>query len=48
MPEKAADGLKQLGVDVVGKTLDELFASPPKAGAKLGDAHALFPSMDQK
>ena len=48
MPDKAAGGLKQLGVDVAGKTLDELFASPPAAGAKLGDAHALFPSMDQK
>jgi methionyl-tRNA synthetase len=48
MPQKAADGLQQLGVELKKQTLDELFASSPCAGAKLGDAHALFPSMDTK
>jgi len=48
LPEKAAAGLKQLGVDSSGRLLSELFASAPAAGSKLGEAHALFPQIEQK
>jgi hypothetical protein len=48
MPEKAAAGLKQLGVDATGRTLKDLFAAPPAPGSKLGEAGALFPQIEQK
>jgi len=46
MPEKAAAGLKQLGVDAGGKTLSDLFKNVPDAGHKLGEGSALFPRVE--
>jgi methionyl-tRNA synthetase len=44
VPGKAAEGLKQLGIDPAGKTLDDLFkAAHALAGNKVGDPIALFP-----
>jgi methionyl-tRNA synthetase len=48
LPEKATAGLKQLGVDCEGRTFADLYASAPAAGAKLGEGHALFPSVEVK
>jgi methionyl-tRNA synthetase len=45
MPTKAAEGLKQLGIDPAGRSMPELFAAAPQAGAKLGEAAALFPRV---
>jgi methionyl-tRNA synthetase len=47
LPEKAAAGLKQLGVNVAqGMTLQQLFATSPVAGAKLGESGVLFPPIE--
>jgi methionyl-tRNA synthetase len=46
IPEKAAAGLKQLGVDMEGRTMTELFQNGPKAGHKLGEGSALFPRVE--
>ena len=46
LPEKAAAGLKQLGVDPAGKTLAELLASPLPVGHKLGEGQPLFPKVE--
>jgi methionyl-tRNA synthetase len=48
LPEKAAAGLAQLGVDPAGKTLAELFAAPLPAGHKLGANQVLFPKAEEK
>ena len=48
LPEKAAAGLKQLGVDVAGKTLPDLYAAAPAAGHRLGEGSALFPRVEVK
>jgi len=48
LPTKATAGLKQLGIGSTGKTMPELFAAEPKAGAKLGEGHALFPPVEAK
>ncbi len=45
LPKKAAEGLSQLKIDATGKTFDWLYANPPTAGAKLGDAQPLFPNV---
>jgi methionyl-tRNA synthetase len=45
LPKKAAEGLSQLRIDAAGKTLDWLYANPPAAGTKLGDAQPLFPNV---
>jgi hypothetical protein len=45
LPQKAAEGLSQLKIDVAGKTLDWLYANPPAAGTKLGEAQPLFPNV---
>ncbi len=45
LPTKAAEGLSQLKIDAAGKTLDWLYANPPAAGAKLGEAQPLFPNV---
>jgi methionyl-tRNA synthetase len=42
LPKKAAAGLKQLGVNVEGKTLPELFAVGIPVGAKFGQGEPLF------
>jgi methionyl-tRNA synthetase len=47
MPEKAAAGLQQLGIEVGVQTMDELFTHAPSAGHKLGEASALFPRIEQ-
>ncbi len=48
LPDKAASGLKQLGVNAQGRNLPDLFVAAPAPGAKLGEGHALFPAMEQK
>lgn len=48
LPEKAVDGLKQLGAASDGRGLQLLFASPPGAGVTLGEGHALFPAIETK
>jgi methionyl-tRNA synthetase len=45
IPAKAAEGLGQLQVEVAGKTLGEMYANPPQAGLKLGQAQPLFPNV---
>jgi methionyl-tRNA synthetase len=45
LPTKAAAGLEQLGVDVSGKTLDELRQAAPAAGHQLGAGSPLFPRL---
>jgi methionyl-tRNA synthetase len=47
LPDKAADGLKQLGVDVSGKTIPQLL-QPLPAGQKLGEGQPLFPKVEAK
>jgi methionyl-tRNA synthetase len=47
IPDKAAEGLRQLGVATEGRTLAELFASPLPAGHKLGEATPLFPKLEK-
>ncbi len=46
MPEKAAAGLAQLGVDISGKTLHQLLAADLPAGQKLGEGQPLFPKVE--
>ena len=46
MPEKAAEGLRQLGVAIEGKTFSDLFGTLP-VGQKLGEAQPLFPKVDK-
>ena len=46
MPEKAAAGLAQMGVDVAGRTVTELLATPLPAGHKLGANQPLFPKVE--
>ena len=46
MPQKAAEGLRQLNINVDdGKTLADLFR-PLVAGHKLGEGQPLFPKLD--
>jgi methionyl-tRNA synthetase len=47
LPRKAADGLRQLGVDVSNLTLDQLLATPPAPGHKLGMGEPLFPRIEK-
>ncbi len=47
LPEKAAQGLRQLGVSVEGRTLTELIATPIPVGQLLGPAEVLFPRVDE-
>jgi methionyl-tRNA synthetase len=48
LPTKAREGLKQLGIDLEGKTLDQLFAMPLAPGHALGEAVPLFPKVESK
>jgi methionyl-tRNA synthetase len=48
LPEKAAAGLAQLGVSLEGRTLEDLFANPPGAEAKVGMGQPLFPRLEVK
>jgi methionyl-tRNA synthetase len=45
LPERATEGLQQLGIAAKGKTLEWLYANPPKAGSKLGEGKPLFPNV---
>ncbi len=47
IPDKAADGLRQLGVSTEGRTLADLFAAPLPAGHLLGEATPLFPKLEK-
>ncbi|MEM7806734.1 MAG: methionine--tRNA ligase [Planctomycetota bacterium] len=46
LPSKAAAGLEQLGVEVAGRTFDDLRQSAPTAGHQLGAGSPLFPGLD--
>ena len=48
LPEKAKQGLEQLGVVVGNKTIAELLAGPLPAGHKLGAASVLFPKVEEE
>lgn len=48
LPEKAAEGLSQLGVDIAGKTFDQLMNATLPAGQKLGEGKPLFPRVETK
>jgi len=48
LPDKAAAGLKQLGVEIAGRSMLNLFANTPAAGHKLGEGSALFPRVEAK
>jgi methionyl-tRNA synthetase len=48
LPDKAAAGLAQMGIDVAGKTLPHLFATPLPAGAQFGAGTPLFPRLEAK
>jgi methionyl-tRNA synthetase len=45
LPRKAVEGLSQLAVQTAGKTLDQLYTSPPSTGAKVGPGQPLFPNV---
>jgi methionyl-tRNA synthetase len=46
MPEKAAAGLAQLGVDVANRSLTDLLATDLPAGHKVGTGSPLFPKVE--
>jgi methionyl-tRNA synthetase len=48
LPEKAAAGLAQLNVEVAGKTLAQLFATPLPAGHTVAQGSPLFPKIEPK
>ena len=48
LPEKAAIGLSQLGVDVKKQTLDRLLSQELPAGQKFGEGQPLFPKIEIK
>jgi methionyl-tRNA synthetase len=48
LPEKAAAGLRQLGIEPAGRTLGELLATPLPAGHKVGEGVPLFPRVEAK
>ncbi len=47
LPEKAAAGLGQLGVEVAGRTLSDLFRRRCRAGHRLGQGSPLFPKVEE-
>ena len=46
LPQKAAEGLAQLGVQSAGKTLAQLHSQAPAAGVKVGPGQPLFPNVE--
>jgi methionyl-tRNA synthetase len=48
LPEKAVEGLRQLNVDISGKTFDELMAASLPVGHQLGEGKPLFPRVEVK
>jgi methionyl-tRNA synthetase len=47
LPQKAIEGLSQLGISASGKPISELFSARPPNGIKLGPAHPLFPNVEK-
>ena len=45
LPDKAAEGLKQLNIDIGGKTIADLFR-PLEPGHRIGEGKPLFPKVD--
>jgi methionyl-tRNA synthetase len=45
LPEKAAEGLRQLKIPIEGKPFGWLYNNPPASGSKLGEAVPLFPNV---
>jgi methionyl-tRNA synthetase len=48
LPEKATEGLRQLGVNPAGKTIGELLAHELPAGHQLLEGVPLFPRVEAK
>src|SRR5688572_8736503 len=48
MPDKAAEGLAQLGVTLEGRTFSDLIDAPLPAGHRLGEGSPLFPKLETK
>ncbi len=48
LPQKAAEGLAQLGIETAGRTLENLQRERPAAGAKISAGHPLFPKIEEK
>ena len=48
LPEKAVEGLKQLGIDPAGKSLADLFDNHLPVGHRVGTPQPLFPRVDEK
>jgi methionyl-tRNA synthetase len=48
LPEKALEGLRQLGVDAKNQHLTALFSRPLEVGARLGEGQPLFPKIEEK
>ena len=46
LPDKAAAGLQQMGVDPAGRSFDDLMSNPPAPGHRFGEASPLFPRLD--
>jgi methionyl-tRNA synthetase len=47
LPDKARQGLEQLGVTIGNKTMGELLSTPLPAGHKLGAGSPLFPRVEE-
>lgn len=45
LPHKAAEGLSQLGVEIKGRTMSQLFNAGHMSGVKIGGAQPLFPKI---
>lgn len=46
LPEKAVDGLKQLGVNIEGRTINDLLKSGLPEGHPITPGHPLFPDVE--
>ena len=47
LPDKAAAGLKQLGIDPTGRSFDDLLTTPVPSGQPLGPGEVLFPRPEK-
>jgi methionyl-tRNA synthetase len=48
IPEKATEGLRQLGVNVAGRTIGDLLGKELPAGHQIGEGVPLFPRIESK
>ena len=48
LPAKARAGLEQLGVNLAGRSIQDLFNQPLEVGAKVGIGQPLFPRVETK